>query len=353
MKRLRTVKIRFEGFWPTFQPEEFFLTKILRKHYDVQICQDADYVICSAFDYYAYIDSPEIRIFFSGENYIPDFNFVDYGISVYPMEFGDRHFSFPGLVLTSWDYLEEVSRKDRNYSPEILKEKPCFVNLIAGHESEKNLRSEMFRMLSQYKRVEAGGSFLNNMPGGERVQMRDGTKLALQKKCKFTMCGESLAHEGFITEKIFDAFLADTIPIYYGSSTISQIVNKDAFIDLRDYDSLEAAVERIIELDQNDEAYLNMLRQPVFVRQDYVETKLRELEAFVLHIFEQPYDAAYRRARRYVPASYEDRIRVGKMLNNRPHRVLFRRMKEQLVVAYWSAFEGLVSVKRKIIPPKG
>ena len=353
---MRSVKIRFEGFWPNFVPEDFFLTKILQKYYDVQICQDADYVICSLFDYYAYIDSPQIRIFFSGENYVPDFNFVDYGISVYPLEFGDRHFSFPGLVLTSYDFLEEVEQKNRNYSSDILNEKPYFANLIVGHESEGNIRGDMLRLLSEYKRVESAGYYLNNMPGKETVNMRDGTKLALQRKCKFTLCGESIAHEGFITEKIFDAFLADTIPIYYGSATISQIVNKNAYIDIRDFENLEAVVEKIIELDQDDEAYMQMLRQPIFLDEKFVQKRIHDLERFILNIFEQPYELAYRRAKRYLPVKYANHIRLGKKLENRPYRVACRNIwswvNKSIVIAYWNAFEWLVKMKRRFISSK-
>lgn len=305
---MKTVKIKFIGFWLDFDPEEFFLTKILRKHYHVEITEDADYVICSGFGFYEYLGYDQVRIYFSGENYIPDFNFVDYAVTVYPIEFLDRHFSFPGLVLTSYDFLLDVDKQNRDYSEAIFERKPCFANMIASHESESGLRGEMVRMLGQYKRVEAAGSYLNNMPDGQRVSMSDGSKIALQKKCKFTFCGESVDHEGFVTEKIFDAFRADTIPVYYGSSTISKIINKDAYIDVRDYDSLEKVVERIIELDSDDAKYLEMLRQPIFHDPEYVTQKIRELEEFICHIFDQPLESAYRRSRLYMPIKYEQEI---------------------------------------------
>ena len=305
---MKTVKINFVGFWPGFDPENFFLTGILRKHYRVEITEDADYVICSGFNFYEYLGSEQVRIFFSGENYIPDFNFVDYAITVYPIEFLDRHFSFPGLVLNSFDFLKETAALDRNYRKSILDGKPYFMNMIASHESEHGLRGEIVRRLSQYRRVEAAGTYLNNMPDGKAVSMSDGSKTMLQKKCKFTFCGESIAHEGFVTEKIFDAFRADTIPIYYGSSTVSSIINKDAYIDIRDYDSLDQVVERIIELDSDDEKYLQMLRQPIFANADYVERIITELEKFICHIFDQPAEKAYRRSRSYMPIKYEEEI---------------------------------------------
>ena len=349
---MKKVKVKFVSFWPGFEPEEFFITKILRKYYDVEITEDADYVICSGSGFYEYLGSRQVRIMFSGENYIPDFNYIDYAFSVYPVVFFDRHFSFPGLVLSSYDSMLELSKKDRNYSADILKEKNLFANMIASHESERNLRGEFLRLAGKYKRVEAAGSLYNNMPNGEKVQMRDGTKFALQKKCKFTFCGESLAHEGFITEKIFDALLADTIPIYYGSSTISEIINKKAYIDIRDYNSLEDVIEKIIELDSDDEKYMEMLREPVFVDEKYIEKKIEELEQFVRHIFDQPLEQAYRRCRRYMPAVYEKTMLKHKKLYNRFDNRMGRMFLMWIGKIYWPIFEKAVEIKRIFIPSR-
>ena len=155
---------------------------------------------------------------------------------------------------------------------------------------------------------------MNNMPDGKSVKMRDGSKFALQRKCKFTLCGESIKHEGFITEKIFDALLNDTIPIYYGSSTISHIVNKNAYIDVSDFDNVDDLVKYIIELDSDDEKYLEKLRQPVFVEEGYVEKRVELLECFVRHIIDQPIESAYRRARQYVPQKIENQLLMDKEL---------------------------------------
>ena len=302
---MKTIKIGFEGFWKNFDPEKLFITKILRKHYNVELSEEADYVICSGFGFYNYLDEPGIRIMFSGENYIPDFNYIDYALSFYPIEFLDRHCSIPGLVPISVDALEELGRKNRDYGNDILKEKVYFANLLAGHESDENMRSRLLDVLSQYKRVECAGTFRNNMPGGQTVSIAEGTKLPFVRKCKFTLCPESVVHEGFVTEKIFDAFQADTIPIYYGSSTVSSIFNAKAYLDVRDFENLDALLERIIELDNDDEKYLEMLRQPIFTNSCYVEESLSKMEAFLCSIFDQPKEKAYRRCHLYMPAEYE------------------------------------------------
>lgn len=108
---------------------------MLKKHYKVEIGDSPDYLLCSVFDCHIYADAPRIRIMFSGENYIPDFTLVDYGISVYPLEFLDRHLSFPGLV-DRLDHFLELLGKNREYPADFLKTKTLFANMIASHNSD-------------------------------------------------------------------------------------------------------------------------------------------------------------------------------------------------------------------------
>ena len=300
---MKTVKIKYAGQWEGITQDQNTICYWLKKNgYDVQETDDADYIICDVLGkyQYEYCKYPQVRIFESGENVTPDFNLVDYAISRYPIQFGDRNFYYPGCTM-SGRYWHALVTKDRNYPAEFLKEKPYFANLISGHDSEHNYRSIFFEKMNAYKRVESAGKLLYNMPDGTHVNWLDDSKTNFQRKCKFTICFESTAHEGFITEKITDAFFADTIPIYYGSSTITEIFNKDAFINVSDYDSFDAVMEMVKELDKDDEKYLSMLRQPILVDPDMPRRLDEELEKYILHIFEQPVEKAYRRCRAYYP----------------------------------------------------
>ena len=57
---------------------------------------------------------------------------------------------------------------------------------------------------------------------------------------------------------------------------------------MADYPSFDAAIEKIKELDQDDEKYLEMLNQPVLVDPTYPERLEKELGEFICHIFDQP-----------------------------------------------------------------
>jgi hypothetical protein len=191
-------------------------------------------------------------------------------------------------------HFKQLKNRRTDFSESDLAEKPYFANFIASHDSEHSLRSRFVEILSQYKRVECPGTFMNNMSNTVTVSKDDSSKTNFQRKCKFSVCFESTEHYGFITEKISDAFFADTIPIYFGSKNVTDIFNPEAFINVADYPSLEAVAEKVIELDRDNEKYLNMLNQPVLVDPDFYEKLINRTKAFFRNIFDQEYGAAGR-----------------------------------------------------------
>ena len=301
----RTVKVKFVGFWGGVVPEKTRIHIDLSRFYNVELSEEPDYIICSCFPpYYEYCKYPQVRIMDSGENYIPDLNLVDYAICRYPVSLLDRCFYHPGCIDFRGRFISLVERK-REFTPDILKEKPYFANFIAGHESENAVRGDFYKRLSQYKRVESPGSYLNNMPDGMTVNWRDGSKPEFQRKCKFTLCFESTKHGGFVTEKITDAFFSDTIPVYYGSEEVFSVFNREAFIYCPSRDAFEETVQRIVELDGDDEKYVEMLNKPIFNTDFDYYGHMEEYYSFLKHIFDQPIEQAYRRSRVYVPHDHE------------------------------------------------
>ena len=97
---MKTIKIKIVGVCAGFEPEWMEVYNIMKRYYDVQIVEeDPDYILCDAYEpFYEYVKYPQVRILVNGENYVPDFNFVDYSVSRYPVTFADRNFYFPGCV---------------------------------------------------------------------------------------------------------------------------------------------------------------------------------------------------------------------------------------------------------------
>jgi hypothetical protein len=325
---MKKIKVKFVGFWDCFDPSKHYFYQLMCKHYDVELSDAPDYIICSCFGApYEYCKYPQVRIMICGENYLPDLNFIDYAITRYPIKLLDRCF-YDFNCLEESDHTVQLTFKKRDYSKETLKSKKYFANFIASHESEHSIRGDFFKELCKYKRVESPGTYLNNMPNGEIVNFKNSSKCDFQRQTKFTLCFESTKHAGFTTEKIVDAFYSDTIPIYYGSDTITDIFNEKAFINVSSFDSFEDAIKRIIEIDQDDELYLSMLREPIFTRHNYVVQMYSDLENFICNIFNQPVESAYRRSRVYWPAKLEkyivDRPSVMKAVEEVPIKILLK-----------------------------
>lgn len=301
----KSIKVKFVGFWKGFSAEKTRIYLDLSKYYDVVVSEEPDYIICSCFPpFYEYCKYPQVRIMDCGENYIPDFNFVDYAICRYPIQFLDRCFYHPGCIDFRGRF-ESLWEQQRSFSADILQEKPFFANFIAGHESENSIRGDFFKLLSTYKRVESPGSYLNNMPNGMTVNWKNSSKPDFQRKCKFSLCFESTKHAGFVTEKITDAFFADTIPVYFGSEEVFEVFNRDALIFCPSKEAFEETMKQIIALDQDDDAYLCMLNQPVFNPSFDYNQHMAEYEQFIRHIFDQPLEQAYRRSKVYIPHDHE------------------------------------------------
>lgn len=78
------------------------------------------------------------------------------------------------------------------------------------------------------------------------------SKYKTLSKYNFTICYENMIMEGYMTEKIFDCFVAGTVPVYLGAPDIATYVDKAAFIDaneFRDYGELDKYLKSLTSKD--------------------------------------------------------------------------------------------------------
>jgi hypothetical protein len=54
--------------------------------------------------------------------------------------------------------------------------------------------------------------------------------------------------DGYISEKIFDCFVAGTVPIYMGAPNVADHIPKNCFLDFRDFGSMEEMYGRISQM---------------------------------------------------------------------------------------------------------
>ena len=82
---------------------------------------------------------------------------------------------------------------------------------------------------------------------------------------RFALTMENSETPGYITEKIANAFIAGTIPVYFGTREIFEIFNERAFV-FYDVHDPHSALDRIARLATNESEYRKVLSEPVLAR---------------------------------------------------------------------------------------
>lgn len=80
--------------------------------------------------------------------------------------------------------------------------------------------------------------------------------------CKFILAMENSKGDGYITEKIINAYYSGAIPIYWGSKNINELFNKDAFINVDNFQTFDDCVNYVLNL--SDEQRKIILEQPFY-----------------------------------------------------------------------------------------
>ena len=226
-------------------------------------------------DFVLFGDSPgelpasnAVRIFYTGENVRPDFAACDWAFTFdYDEELRHpRHLRLPNYVRlgAGRDLLKDPGR-----AREILAGKSRFCNFVFHNDAES--RNRFFDRLSAYRPVDAPGRCRHNCdpigPFATATESRYASgyprhKMQFMAPYKFSVAFENAAYPGYTTEKIYHAMLANTLPIYWGNPLVHRDFNPRSFLDAADFPSLDALADRVAEIDQDDERYLQYMREP-------------------------------------------------------------------------------------------
>lgn len=311
---MKTIKIKFVDFPNGYDYRNSRIFQILDKCFEVSLSEHPDYLIYSVFGN-EHLEYDCVKIFWTGENIVPDFNLCDYAIGFDYMDFGDRYLRCPlYIVALSCDFLLDKIRTKEEKPEENRK----FCSFVYSNSGADEIRDELFYRISQYKKVDSAGKHLNNIKISERGDDWVEEKWNFDKNYKFSIACENCSHSGYTTEKIIGAFAAGAIPIYWGDPEIKKVFNEEAFIYAMDYDSLDDLVKAVQRIDTDRELYRKYWETPVFKEDDYIEKSLEDLEKFILHIFNQDYETCFRRSRIVWGKMYADRMRSMKRLMEHP-----------------------------------
>ena len=321
---MKKIRIAFSDFWDVFDPNDNFITDALRKHFEVEISDDPDFVFCSIFGR-RYLKYDCARIYYTGENLAPDFNLVDYGMGFGDISFYDRYLRLPHYVL--YPRACSLAMAKPSMSDEELLNRG-FCSYVISNAVSCSERGEMIDKLAAYKDLASGGRYHNNVGG----PVAD--KIEFSKHYKFSIAFENSSSRGYTTEKIMESFASSTVPIYWGNPDIAAEFDPGSFINCHDFASFDDAVAFIKKVDNDDELYLKMVRTPV-VREDSLAAKcLGEdyVSDFLYDICSQDPKAAIRRNRIYQGRFYEEEARLHERMDRvlRLPRRAVRGMKNRL-----------------------
>ena len=282
---MRKIRVGFADQFRGFDPQHNEYLELLEKHYEVEVTNDdPDYLIYSVFGT-DHLNYDCVRIFYTGECMTPNFNECDYAVGFDRFSFSDRYIRYPYYLFHGYDR-EYHSLNDRKpFTKEDLAKKEGFCSFVVSNCFAQDKRVELFETLSQYKEVASGGRYRNNIGGAVKDKVEFGSHY------KFAIACENSCYAGYTTEKIVDAFASCAIPIYYGDPTVTEDFNEKAFINCNDYSSFEEVLQKVKEIDQNDELYLSMINEaPV---KTWLDTDA--FEKYLCYIIDQDYKTAFRR----------------------------------------------------------
>ena len=150
--------------------------------------------------------------------------------------------------------------KSNIYSSEDIWNRPNFCSMLVGNveESSIKIRSKVFNDINtNIDKIHGYGLAFNNR--------FEGNKINLLKNFRFNVCYENSVHEGYVTEKLFDAKFAGCIPIYYGDIKYSEIdFNKNCFINRFNFDSDIDFISFIKSIYSDKEKFIDIANEPLF-----------------------------------------------------------------------------------------
>lgn len=133
--------------------------------------------------------------------------------------------------------------------------------LIARHDKD-GTRSMIYNKLKNLIDIECAGKWNNNTH--DMWDLYNNNKIEYLKQFKFNICPENANTKCYVTEKLFEAFVAGCIPIYYGSDNDPEpgIVNKNAVIFWNKDDDNSQQIFLIQQLLSDEKSYNVFINQP-------------------------------------------------------------------------------------------
>jgi hypothetical protein len=213
---------------------------------------------------------PNKTLAYIGENVRPSFVGYSHSLSFDYDTYGGRNLRLPiWYARLAWPGFIQKPRKPNfhNHGYEDLisidsltrgrtldmSQKTKFCAMIAGNP--EGLRVNLFNSISEYRKVNGYGNMFNR-------PLRK-SKFDLLKDYKFSLCPENSIYNGYVTEKLIDAYAGGTVPLYSGDEAAAWDFNGWSFLNYQNTCDMDRFVDDVRVWDESLEHYKFTYEQPL------------------------------------------------------------------------------------------
>jgi len=278
------IRLKFTEFWGGFDPNDNVFTWSLRQKHNVIIDEiNPNLVITQSLKR---TNLGVFTIYYSNEPFFPSNTETD---DIADHYIGATHLNIPnysrmaGYYKYLYHHISRGTIKDSSFFKSFdrpISQKNNFCCFIArwGY----GYRAEFFKKLNTYKKVHSNlvGDFV--IPTDNTTLPESIPKVNYINQYKFYLSYENnwrgehpafpganlengfiIDMNGFISEKLFEPYLAGVIPIYWGSKCVTDEFNPTTFLNRYDYNSDEEFIEKILQVDSDDNLYKSYFKEPI------------------------------------------------------------------------------------------
>jgi len=280
---METIRIYFADMWPEWQVENFIVPILMKKYNVVLDKSNPDIVFHSIFNRMS--ETPKYKckkVLILAENWRPQQFGSNFSVSFDPYSATNFRLPLWQMYWLLWPNLIDELKSRRTHEN--------FERFCAFTVSNPSnmLRNNHFDILSGYKKVHAYGKVRTNtfelQRASEDTYWRDAKyHFFLKHPHKFMMAYENTSYPYYSTEKLMDAFLAGSMPIYWGDPKIANDWNEKAFINVM---KIPNWLDHIKAMDGNDSLWEDVYSQPVFTDEqlDRHLNNIKEFEEWIIHL---------------------------------------------------------------------
>ncbi|WP_169719429.1 glycosyltransferase family 10 domain-containing protein [Olivibacter sitiensis] len=286
------------NFWKSQRKEDVWLYQFVVHHCADYLTKSNSLLLSSVFGPRRAIDKSKskVKLFYTGENVRRFHEYRDYCLSSVDISLGfdyidaTNYLRFP--IWLFYFFAVDFHQRDiqvvlDNFYQPGSSAKDKFCAMVCSHD-KNGIRSRLYHALSEIEQVDSAGSFMPNT--NELKSKFNNDKISFLKQYKFNICPENTNHDGYVTEKLFEAIRAGTVPIYWGAKGQPEpdVLNHDAIVRWDDKFSVKKVMRIVEDLHSSKKRYQEFTAQPKFkdTAAEYIADRFSRLRNLLIEKFE-------------------------------------------------------------------